>query len=268
MTKQISMYVMVFIYLCAPFKVTAQYVKSEHVTFAGLELYSNEVKKSVFSILKKGNLENINIKDDWISLGTGFLIMKDIGEQVVGITCAHVIKQHSSVQLYAGLDSDQGFLKLPFKVIYQNDEDDIAVIIPQSPKPQPYNISTLSFLSKDIADNDLIIEGKGIIIPGYPLGLGIDEEISHPVVRFGIIAQFRGSSTFLFDGFASHGNSGSPVYSLKDKKLIGMVSSFVTDHINLYDENGVLTAKLPYNSGLGRAISSAKILEVINNLEF
>jgi len=256
------------IYLSYSDKLNAQFVKSEHVTFAGVEHYSNEVKKTVFSILKKGNVINQDKRDDWISLGTGFLVRKDKGEQVVGITCNHIIKQLGTVELFVGLDSDQGYLKLPFKVIYKNDIDDIAVIIPQSPSPQPFDISTIAFLRKDIADATLIVEGVGIIIPGYPLGLGIDNEISHPVIRFGIVAQFTGSSTFLIDGFASHGNSGSPVFSLKDKKLIGMINSYVNDNINLFDENGNLTARFPYNSGLGRALSSVKILEVIDNLKF
>jgi hypothetical protein len=78
-----------------------------------------------------------------------------------------------------------------------------------------------------------------VIVPGYPLSLGIEDGRNNPVVRLGIIAQFTEKDYFLVDGVASPGNSGSPVFALnyKNHKLVGMITSFVNDRIQLFDEN-------------------------------
>jgi hypothetical protein len=114
------------------------------------------------------------------------------------------------------------------------------------------------------------VEGRGVLIPGYPLALGIEDDQNHPVVRFGIVAQFTGKDHFLLDGVASHGNSGSPVFALKYKenRLVGMITSYVSDTINLFDENRQLSAKLPYNSGLARGVTSKMILEAIQKAKY
>jgi hypothetical protein len=101
--------------------------------------------------------------------------------------------------------------------------------------------------------------------PGYPLALGVEDDKNHPVIRLGMIAQFTGKNFFLIDGIASHGNSGSPVFALnyEKPKLVGMVTSYITDRINLLDEGGQTVAQLPYNSGIARAVKMQVIVDAL-----
>jgi hypothetical protein len=80
-----------------------------------------------------------------------------------------------------------------------------------------------------------------------------------------MIAQDSGKPNFLIDGIASHGNSGSPVFAIHvpDTRLAGMVTSFHNDQITLLDEDGHITAALPYNSGLTSAVKSTVILNAL-----
>lgn len=109
------------------------------------------------------------------------------------------------------------------------------------------------------------MEGRGLLIIGYPLSLGTEDDKNHPVVRFGMISQNTGKNTFLLDGVASHGNSGSPVVTLKGNhfQLSGMITSFQSDQIYLYDEHGQINAALPYNSGLARAVKASLIVKAV-----
>jgi hypothetical protein len=122
----------------------------------------------------------------------------------------------------------------------------------------------------EIFDNgSSLVEGKGVLIAGYPLALGTEEDRNHPIIRFGMIAQNAGGTVFLIDGTASHGNSGSPVITLGSDypRLAGMITSIVTDRITLYDEKGALTADLPYNAGLARAVRASLILNAVKKAE-
>ncbi len=46
-----------------------------------------------------------------------------------------------------------------------------------------------------------------------------------------------------------------------------MITSIVTDRITLYDEKGALTADLPYNAGLARAVRASLILNAVKKAE-
>ena len=124
----------------------------------------------------------------------------------------------------------------------------------------------MTFTLDNFASNDELIEGRALIIPGYPLGIGTIGDENHPVIRMGIIAQCSKNEFFLIDGIASHGNSGSPVFLLNEKKVAGILTSHVSDYISLMDENGQLSARLPYNSGIGRALVMEKIHNVLKEL--
>ena len=86
------------------------------------------------------------------------------------------------------------------------------------------------------------------------------------MVRFGIVAQRTENDTFLVDGVSNHGNSGSPVFDMKETKFIGMITSYENDYINLFDSNGSLVSRLPYNSGLSTAVTSKSINKTIDSL--
>ena len=109
------------------------------------------------------------------------------------------------------------------------------------------------------------MEGRGVIIAGFPLGLGVETDKKYPVIRRGIVAQYTGQETFLIDGVADHGNSGSPVVAVKldQNQLLGMVTSYQNDRIELFDEKHKVVAILPYNSGLAQAVTADEIRKCI-----
>jgi hypothetical protein len=154
------------------------------------------------------------------------------------------------------------------KVIYRDVTNDIAILAPTgSIDGGKTDIQDIVFATNAFDDGSSIIEGEGVLMIGYPLALGIVGNKNHPIVRFGMVAQNAESKTFLIDGVASHGNSGSPVIGLsaQSQNLLGMVQSFDNDIIVLRDENGQVDATLPYNSGLASAVKASVILEDLRN---
>ena len=236
-----------------------KFIKAEHVTFAGLEMFAQVVKQTVACVQIEGNQTDKNKGNDWVSIGTAFLV--NASNTVYAITCNHVIAKPLAQKktVYIAIETDKEFRRAPCKVDFQDPGKDIAIVHPTKPTSDKTKIANMLYRPEDFADSSILIEGRALVIPGYPLGLGAALDDNHPVVRFGIIAQHTGKPFFLIDGVASHGNSGSPVYCLKERKLAGMVTSHVADHISLLDEKGQLAARLPYNSGLGRAVTGAEL---------
>ncbi|MGO9214334.1 MAG: serine protease [Syntrophales bacterium] len=245
---------------------------ADAVPFLGIEEAAKILKKAVCAIQVPGEPTKDG-KNTWVLIGSGFLI-KDERNVTLAITCNHVvqiaIKMNQPV-IYIGIDTDKGYYRAPSVVAYTDPSLDIAVLVPHHEKHQDdLKFQSLAF-GKDLFDNgNVIVEGRGVIIPGYPLGLGTENDQNHPVIRMGFVAQYTGKDYFLLDGVASHGNSGSPVFSLKvnDNKLIGMVTSFQPDTINLFDENQQLSMRLPYNSGLGRCVTMKAILEAVKKAKY
>ena len=239
----------------------------EDFVFVGLEKMAKDVKKSVFAVQTEGNLQNENKDDDYISLGTGFLMLKN--NFVLGITCEHVIRlaNKNNKPILIGLNTSKGLERFECIVIFIDQEQDIAILAPQNPTPSiDVELMNLILDNKYLAKGEEIVEGRGIIIPGYPLELGIKHDENNPIIKFGIVAQYTGTDHFIVDGVANPGNSGSPVFDLRAEKFIGMVQSYKTDFIELFDKEGQLTARLPYNSGLSSALSSSVILKVLENV--
>lgn len=239
----------------------------EDFVFVGLEKIAKDVKKSVFAVQIEGNLQNENKDDDYISLGTGFLMKKN--NFVLGITCEHVVRfaNKNNKPILIGLNTSKGLERFKCIVVFTDQEQDIAILAPQKTTPSTdIELKNLILDNKYLAKGEEIVEGRGIIIPGYPLGLGIKHDENNPIIKFGIVAQYTGTDHFLVDGVANPGNSGSPVFDLRAEKFIGMVQSYKTDFIELFDKEGQLTARLPYNSGLSSALSSSVILKVLENV--
>lgn len=238
------------------------------ITFMGLEKLSAEIKKSVFAVQMEGNLSNADKTDDFIPLGSGFLISKN--SFVLAITCDHVVKKPIELgrKLLIGLNTKDGYKRFRCDVIVRDTGNDLAILQPKKENSMDtVELKNLVLDEKFLAKNSSIIEGRGVIIPGYPFGLGAELDENHPVIKFGIVAQFTGKPFFLIDGVSNPGNSGSPVFDLKEAKFVGMVNSFRNDFIGLYDQNGQLTANLPYNSGLSQALSSEIIINAIDKIK-
>lgn len=171
-------------------------------------------------------------------------------------------------QIYVGLDDKKkGYIRLPCVVDHVDKKYDVAILRLQKGQHQDLDPASMTFARDMIGDSTNLATGRGVIIPGYPLGLGVTIDQNHPVFRFGIIAQYTGGDSFLIDGIASHGNSGSPIFSLKDLKVVGMIGAYKTDRINLYDQNGHLVAALPYNAGLAQGITAAVIGKILEEMD-
>lgn len=243
---------------------------ADAVPFLGIEEASKALKKAVCAVQFPGEPAKDG-KITWVPLGSGFLI--NGGRNVLlAVTCKHVVLSavKQKKPLFIGIDTDKGYHRAPCDIAYMDPSLDIAVLLPKKEEQDDRKLQSLSFDKSLYDDGTSLVEGRGVIIPGYPLALGIEDDQNHPVIRFGMVAQFTGKDYFLLDGIASHGNSGSPVFSLKvdENRLIGMVTSFQNDKINLFDENQQLSASLPYNSGLARCITMKAILSAVQKAKY
>jgi hypothetical protein len=203
----------------------------------------------------------------WKLHGSGFFVESTEG-YTLGVTCAHVVSEIISQpkQVYIGMDTENGFGRGIGIVVLLDNTNDIAVLLPQKFDTNR-NAKPLNFhFAKETFDDGMhLAEGKGLLIAGYPLGMGNEGNQNRPILRFGMVAQRLNGNTFLIDGMANHGNSGSPVFMVGPMdKLVGMVTSFHQDLIPLFDEKGKVRAMLPHNSGLSRAVSISSITAALN----
>jgi S1-C subfamily serine protease len=260
---------MAFLFLPLPTDAR-DFAFADAVTFLGTEGAADQLKKVVFAAQLPGNQSNQARDDDWKVIGSGFFMLGKDGS-VLGITCKHVIEaaEKAEKDLFGGVDTEEGYIRLLCEVVYKDPGHDIAIVRFKVNGAKDIKIQNLVFPRSMIDDGSALVEGRGVLMPGYPLALGIEDDRNHPVIRFGMVAQNTGKAAFLVDGFASHGNSGSPVFALKhgDQKLIGMVTSHVSDTINLFNENGQLSARLPYNSGLARVLNAEIIKTALKKVD-
>jgi S1-C subfamily serine protease len=264
MIKFLSTSLVLFIISSSSVAQKRDFPYADAVTFLGTENHSKQLKKVVFAVQIEGNQSNQDKKDDWIFLGSGFFVSGK-NKKILGVTCKHVVDPASKAKkaVYIGVDTESGYQRFNSRIVHTEQKHDIAILALLKKTEEAIGFKNIIFQEEMFDDSSSLIEGRGVLIPGYPLALGIEDDTNHPVIRFGIIAQYTGKDIFLVDGFASHGNSGSPVFAIKYKKskLVGMITSHVTDHITLLDENGRISARLPYNSGLARVIKTEKISE-------
>jgi hypothetical protein len=238
------------------------------ITFLGSESAAANLVRSVFVVQVPGDSSN-----DWQTIGSGFFVSgtQTTKTAVVGVTCHHVVEAAAKLNkpLYTGINTATGFHRSRCRVLYVDAGNDIAVLSPVHGAGENAEVENLPIPLGIFDDGSSLVEGKGVLITGYPLSLGTEDDRNHPVVRFGMIAQNPGKGMFLIDGTASHGNSGSPVVTLGSdyNRLAGMITSVVVDRINLYEESGVLTADIPYNAGLARAVRASLILDAVRKAE-
>lgn len=250
---------------------------SYQVHAQGLYSYLPELiqdrKKASISIETIRTQDNI-MKVEPRKLGSGFLALKH--NIIYAVTNFHVVKNlNTDDELLVGVNLKQGKVYNLAKIISFSADRDVAVLaledsILRRPTEGPIDTSQLranqlSVGVSTFADSSDFREGTEVVVIGFPLGLGTYISGNNPVSRRGMIAQsLRPDGTFLIDGVASHGNSGSPVFSAEDgAKLLGIIVGFPPDYIQVFDEQGRLAASLPYNSGLSVCISSMEIWKLI-----
>ena len=125
-----------------------------------------------------------------------------------------------------------------------------------------------------------IVEGNGVFVLGFPLGL-VGMARNYPIVRQGIIARIqdwlrRDEGTFLIDSAAFPGNSGGPVI-LKPEPvavrgtqatthalLIGMIRSYIPYRdVAVSSQTGKARIIFEENSGLAEVVPVDVIKETI-----
>jgi S1-C subfamily serine protease len=255
-----------FLVLLISGELYSQKISNEAMIFNDLPEKIKDLKRTSLSI----ESSDMNFKK-FNTIGSGFLVIKN--DIHYAISNFHVTKNLTKNQiLLIGMNLDQKKQYAVIDTTYTDEKHDIIVMKLGSTFSLKNNIKVDSTLFEPSAvgismfeTNDNIVEGTGIILIGYPLGLGTDLVGNQPISRIGIIAQKpnENTNTFFIDGIASHGNSGSPVFNAQNKKLVGMISSYPSDFITAFDENGQLVARLPYNSGLSLCITAEMINKII-----
>ena len=202
----------------------------------------------------------ILVTDNKIVIGTGFLVRNE-KEEILVVTNKHVA--NAGKPIFVRVNTQDKVMDYLAKIYRVDTNLDLAILILKKTTPDQQWISTDLMIPDEMYGKESdIIEGKEVIYIGYPLGLGAEEK-NYPVSRQGLIAQFiPNRKTFLVDGFASHGNSGSPVFSKKDGKLLGIVTSFEPDFIDSFEETKLMS-RIPFNSGISKVISIEAIKELI-----
>jgi len=193
-------------------------------------------------------------------MGTGFLTTNE-KKDILVVANKHQIP--ANMPVFVRVNAPGGvidYLAEPYKA---SADSDIAIMkLKKTSHNQQWVATNLIIPIQMYGNSADIAEGKEVVYIGYPLGLGVEEQ-NYPVSRQGLIAQvIPGRKTFLVDGFASHGNSGSPVFDKKTGKLLGMVTSFEPDFIDAF-ENNKLVARLPFNSGISKIVSIEVVKELL-----
>jgi S1-C subfamily serine protease len=227
-----------------------------YITFFGLEKMVAHYKRMCVSV-------KVPQEGDTI-FSSGFLV--NTKRYVFAVTSNHGVPEDSaivSVNVEGGKREE-----IIGTVVARSPGKDAVVLLVDLPRKRP-DVLTLGLSAFDTADtpNSPLREGAGVVFLGFPLRRGLaapEQGRLSPVCRMGIVAsRDPGSIWFLIDGFASHGNSGSPVFSVNGSLLVGMLSSVKSDHIKLYDERGESAVSLPYNSGLAEAITAQALVDLI-----
>ncbi|TET44295.1 serine protease [candidate division TA06 bacterium] len=175
------------------------------------------------------------------------------------ITNKHVLSISRPVRL--SLNFVAGARHCEAQILTWHRELDLVAITPVAPLP---DIPLAAVVQRDeFSKGPEIKEGHRVFYWGYPLGLG-QEEYDFPVLRRGVIAQvILNRDTFLLDGFASQGSSGSAVYSEHTGKFLGLISGYVQDFLSVSVDRQLEEATIGANSGLGEVIRASGVEEML-----
>lgn len=251
------------------------------------ELIKRGRESSVFIITE---FKTNDIAQPIIKSGTGFVIDTTKSPGLVIVTNRHILEHKIRGQLIEPYKitvkvnmSEVEKTLYNAEIIALHDFYDIGLLHPKNlvkiPKDaklkiagdkEYYTWETKAFLLESSIPEDLAIrDGLEVFFSGYPLYLGIEQFKNFPITRKGIIAQaIPGENEFIMDGFASHGNSGSPVYCLMGDsiKLLGIQKGIYNDTNIGYDENGNVNSLVSFNSGLSIVIKASVIKDFIYDL--
>lgn len=241
----------------------------DDIPFFDLKSTIKEVKRSVVSIEALARADDINRINPTL-LGSGFVTMKT--GNPYAITNYHVVRNIPQThRILVGVNFAQGKAYFIASLLSADPKSDIAVLAVKdsilSRLSVPRDSLKLNQVTVDLpmySDTSEMLEGEAVVIVGFPLGIGSEIVSNEPVSRIGIVAQSLNiNDTFLLDATASHGNSGSPVFNIRNNKLMGMIVGFRNDYIEAFDETQQVVARLPYNSGICLCISARAIMKIL-----
>lgn len=237
-------------------------------------------KKAIVPI--EVNKENEKGENTLITVGTGFLVHNDRGIVFV-VTCRHVVEHTPQSYITFKIKEADAILALPigsekFHFLY-HDNPAIDLAISAIPSISGATLDYYAIGLDMFMVTDSIYEGENILFLGFPMAIG--GEKATPVCRSGIVALKKESEySFLIEGNAFPGNSGSPVFlkqsvfNFRSKSigkatipyLIGIIKQAIT-----YKETGISMqtghARITFeeNAGLARVIPSQYLIEMIEN---
>ncbi len=190
------------------------------------------------------------------------------------VTCAHVVSAgvdpETKKPVYApGIElsvarEDGTTYLFDAEVAYADPKEDFSVLSFGDRYGQAFlDTFPLKYIQLSLwMSADSVREGDEVLYLGYPEGLGTNGR-DYPVARLGMISQIiPGRSTYLVDGFVQQGNSGGPVFILREDdklrlRLAGLVTSYQPD------TNGVVySGSLRSNTTL-RAVANAGLTYVV-----
>ena len=158
--------------------------------------------------------------------GTGVIVTKD----GYFITCAHVVA--SCQELYVKVVNNDKADVYEANVITSNDELDLAIC-----KIEEYN-GQYAELDFGRSKADL---GEEIALYGFPFGKRMNDDVMELNISYtrGYVSSYqtiKGHSCALLDISAKAGNSGSPVVSCENGKIIGFLSGSILGGNNNREE--------------------------------
>jgi hypothetical protein len=248
------------------------------------------------------DLMSIPVLIEHIKRGTGFFIQDSTNFYLV--TAKHVVFNPKSGKLYSNEMKLTCYEKDPIKgdkiefnidliaadslgLIIKQPKDDVLIIRMgrvnnlESGKSIINYYSAIQKLTKSTNINTFPIEyftkyedvnvGDEIYLFGYPTSLSLKDlhqfDYTRPLLRKGIIAgKYEPKKTLILDCPSYPGNSGGPILAVNNKisrieyNLIGLVVEFIPYEKIKAPQNIADTT----NSGYSVAVSSSKILELLN----
>ena len=196
-------------------------------------------KKSIVPIIGADN----KCSNRFRHIGTGVLIGDRKLDKEFILTCEHVVSIKDSItgksnrtisNLFANFNlQNDSIITIPLKLVYSDESNDFALLeysfsTMAVPKDSLHRIKLLIFPFDNFDNTDDLKEGEPLLYTGYPMSLGVGLK-NFPISRRGIVAQnIKDSSIFLMDGFVQGGNSGSPVFRIKQGvyKLSGIAQAY------------------------------------------
>ena len=208
-------------------------ISSKNVNTASLDYFDNSERTDIFNGYENSVVLISVTKDGSEGFGSGFFVTQ--GGLV--LTCSHVVKGAEKIRVRISCPGAIGGDTRWFDGMVMEpicDDCDLAVL----------RLDGKNFIQAPIRPAGETIEtGEHTVLIGYPLGgqlTGGDIDKLNVSRFFGQISSVQtnnGRELVFIDTRGLHGNSGSPVYSISDGRVIGVFSgSIIPDRQNSLDE--------------------------------